>query len=200
MIGDVIRFNGSFGTVEAIGLRSTRIRLLNGDIVYQPNMDFIAGKVENVSVRSRIRREMNLTIPYDTSLEKVEEAIEIVGDTLGSEQVASDGRFDMDALPPRVSFNEFNDSNLNIRADYWFGIDCSRDSGWYEYLEHCELVNLEIARRFEAAGIEFAFPSQTLYLAGDPSRPLPATEGVLAPARNGDEPSAARATASSDRD
>jgi MscS family membrane protein len=171
-VGDVVRFNQSFGTVEDIGLRSTTIRMLNGDVVCQPNMAFVDQKVENVSLRPHIRREMNVTIPYDTPLDKIEEAIEIVKGVLHDDDVVAAGRFRMDDLPPRVSFNEFNDSSLNIRAYYWFHMEGRRDSGWYEYLDHCQKVNLAVFRKLTDAGIEIAFPTRTVFLAGDAKRPL----------------------------
>lgn len=46
------------------------------------------------------------------------------------------------------------------------------DRGFFTFLEHCQLVNMKLFRAFDQAGIEFAFPTQTLYLAGDPARQL----------------------------
>lgn len=165
-VGDVIRFKGSFGTVEEIGLRATTLRLLNGDIVYQPNMAFIAEKVENVSIRPHIRRELDLTLRYDTPVQKVEEAVSIVRGLLSEGPLAEAGRFDLEELPPRVMFNEFNDSSLNLRAYYWYQIEDVRDSGWFDYLEHCQDVNLAIMRDFDEAGIEFAYPTRTIFMEG----------------------------------
>lgn len=163
-VGDVIRFGGSFGTVEEIGLRATTVRLLSGDIVYHPNMAFITDKVENVSVRSHIRRELDLTLPYDTPADKVEQAVSILEELLGEGELAESGRFDLDQYSPHVSFSAFNDASLNVKAYYWYQIEGSRDTGWFDYLRHCQDVNLAILRRFAKAGIDFAFPTQTLHL------------------------------------
>jgi len=63
--------------------------------------------------------------------------------------------------PPRVYFNEFNDWSLNIMAIYWY-----HPPDYWRYMEFSERLNLEILERFNKEGIEFAFPSQTVYLTG----------------------------------
>jgi MscS family membrane protein len=70
-------------------------------------------------------------------------------------------------LPPQVYFNELNADSLNILALYWY-----HPPEYWDYLAHAQKVNLELMKRFEDEGIEFAFPTQTLYLAGDPNRDL----------------------------
>ncbi|MFP4145521.1 MAG: mechanosensitive ion channel domain-containing protein [Phycisphaeraceae bacterium] len=171
-VGDYISFGGSTGTVEAIGFRSCRIRLLSGALVTVPNMQFIDQEVENIAARPSIRREMDVTITYDTPPEKIEEAIRILREILTSEDVVESGRFDMENNPPRVHFTALNADSLNIKAYYWYQLANDPDRGWFSYLEHCELVNLKLFRAYGEAGIEFAFPTQTLYLAGDPERRL----------------------------
>ena len=65
------------------------------------------------------------------------------------------------------SFNEFNADSLNILVIYWF-----HPPLYWDYLEHAHGVNLQIMEQFHAEGIDFAFPTQTLHLAGDDKRPL----------------------------
>ena len=79
--------------------------------------------------------------------------------------------------------NELNADSLNIWAVYWY-----HPPDWWAYCELNERINFEILRRFEEAGIEFAFPTRTLYLAGDPKRPLAAWGDGADVAHNG-EPS-----------
>lgn len=171
-IGSVIVFDGDTGKVEEIGFRSTRIRLVSGHVVTIPNMKFIDNKVENVTARPSIRREMNVTITYDTPAEKVEEAVKILRDILADPQVAGEGRFDLEKFPPRVAFNEFNADSLNIRAYYWYQLAGDPDRNWFTYLDHCQMVNMKLLRAYAAAGIDFAFPTQTLFVAADTKRPL----------------------------
>jgi MscS family membrane protein len=171
-VGDVIVFDGVTGTVEEIGFRSTRIRTFSGHLVTVPNMKFIDSKVENITARTSIRREMNITITYDTPPEKIETAVQLLRDVLHDPQIVRDGRFDMEEQPPRVAFNEFNDASLNIRAYYWYQLAGDKDRTFFTYLEHAQQVNLKLFSVYDEAGIEFAFPTQTLYLAGDPQRQL----------------------------
>jgi MscS family membrane protein len=108
---------------------------------------------------------MNVTITYDTPPEKVERAVAVLRELLENHE-------GMDAeFPPRVYFNEFNNDSLNIIAIYWY-----HPPQYWDYLAFSQRLNLEIVRRFADEGIDFAFPTQTLYqtlyLAGDPQRPL----------------------------
>ncbi|MEE9211399.1 MAG: mechanosensitive ion channel family protein [Phycisphaeraceae bacterium] len=172
LVGDFITFGGDTGTVEEIGFRSTRIRLLSGHLVTVPNMQFIDNKVENIAARPYIRRQMDVTITYDTPPQKIEKAVDILRDVLHDPQVVEQGRFNMQDNPPRIAFNELNADSLNIRAYYWYQMAGDPNRGFFTFLEHCQLVNMKLFRRYEEAGIDFAFPTQTLYLAGDPNRRL----------------------------
>ena len=88
-------------------------------------------------------------------------AVEILKDILENHEGMTPDR------PPRVVFNEFLDAALNILVIYWY----SPPNHW-DFMALNQRINLEILRRFNDEGIEFAFPTQTLYLAGDPNRPL----------------------------
>jgi MscS family membrane protein len=70
-------------------------------------------------------------------------------------------------LPPRVYFSDFNDWSLNILVIYWY-----HPPDYWAYLAFGEQFNLEVFKRFNKEGIEFAFPTQTLYLANDDKRQL----------------------------
>ncbi len=167
-VGDRIKFDGYDGPVEEIGFRSTRIRTLEGHLVTVPNMRFNDNSVENVGRRPSLRRILDVTITYDTPVEKIEQAVQILKDILNDP--AYTPAFDMDKTPPRVHFDNFNAASLNIRMMYWYVLADGRD--WWTYQAMSQEINLRIFREYEAAGIEFAFPTQTLYLAGDPRRQL----------------------------
>ncbi|MFU8829317.1 MAG: mechanosensitive ion channel family protein [Phycisphaerales bacterium] len=169
-VGDRIQFNGADGFVEEIGFRSTRIRTFTGHLVTVPNMRFIDGTIENVSARAFIRRMLDVTITYDTPPEKIREAVQVIKDLLASADLAEP--FRMDDRPPRVYFNEFNSDSLNISVAYWYFLDADAGRDWWGYLEHGEKFNHKLFEAFAEAGIDFAFPTQTLYLAGDPDRQL----------------------------
>lgn len=170
MVGDRIKFSGVDGFVEEIGFRSTRIRTFEGHLVTIPNMKFIDGQIENVSRRPFIRRTMNITITYDTPREKIERAVEIVKELLNDDDMTKP--FKLDERPPRVYFNDLNADSLNIQAIYWYFLDESKGHDWWGYLDHGQRFNLALFKAFGEEGIDFAFPTQTLYLAGDPDRQL----------------------------
>lgn len=169
-LGDRIVFAGTEGFVEEIGLRSTRIRTFAGHLVTMPNMKFIDGSVENVSKRSFIRRSLNVTITYDTPPQEVNRAVQLIKDILAEEDMAAP--FRIGERPPRVFFNDFNADSLNISVSYWYFLDPAKGHDWWNYQAHAETFNTRLLTAFNEAGIDFAFPTQTLYLAGDADREL----------------------------
>jgi MscS family membrane protein len=152
-------------------------------------------EVENIGRRPHIRRVFNVTITYDTPPEKISRAVEIVREILAApETAASETEITKGAeefthptaapgeaenqphpnepinhpdFPPRVYFNEMNADSLNIIVIYWY-----HPPEYWDYLEHAQWINIQIMERFKAEGIDFAFPTQTLHMAGDDKRPL----------------------------
>ncbi|WP_269522812.1 mechanosensitive ion channel family protein [Coraliomargarita parva] len=160
-IGDRINVDGHDGPVEAVGLRSTKIRTLDGHLVTIPNGELANKSIWNIAKRPYIRRLFTITVTYDTPPEKMHEAKAILEDILKDhEGMAPD-------FPPRVYFKDFNDASLGFLCIYWY-----HPPAYWDFLSFTEHVNLQILERFNAAGIDFAFPTQTLHLAGDPKRPL----------------------------
>ncbi len=168
-VGDRVNFGGFEGPVEAIGFRSTKIRTLTGHLVTVPNSRIVNEPVENIGARPYIRRLMNVTITYDTTLERIQKAVDIIRNILEEPGIREPihGKVGNNELPPRVYFNDFNAASLNIIVLYWF-----IPPMFVDYLEHAQRVNLRLFEEFEKAGIDFAFPTQTLYLAGDQKRKL----------------------------
>jgi len=119
VIVDFVVFSGFRGKVEEIGFRSTRLRLLSRHLVTIPNMKFIDNDVGNISSRPYIRRDMNVTITYDTPSQNIDQAVQILTDILHAPEVVEQGKFDMDNYPPKIAFNELNADSRNIRALYW---------------------------------------------------------------------------------
>ena len=149
-IGERIVVGDIDGYVEEIGLRSTRIRTLDGHLVTIPNSTISKSNVVNISARPFIRRVFNIGITYDTPPEKIRKAVQIVKDILSNTDKIIDFQ---------VFFSDFLDFSLNITVRY------KVDTGsWAEFMEVGEKVNLQIVEQFNSNGIEFAFPTQTLYL------------------------------------
>ncbi len=160
-IGDRIIMGGHDGPVEEVGFRSTKVRTLDGHLVSIPNSIVVNEMVQNIGKRPFIKRVMNVTITYDTPTEKITRAVEILREILDNHDGMNP------ELPPRVYFNDFNADSLNILVLYWY-----HPPDYWAYLEFSQKVNLQIFERFEKEGIEFAFPTQTLYLANDEKRQL----------------------------
>ena len=153
-MGERIRISGYDGIVEEVGFRSTRIRTLDGHLVAVPNADVANSPVENISRRPSIKRNLDVTVTYDTSPEKLNRAVEILKEMCDARK---------EHFPPDrtawVHFTDFNADSLGIRVTYWFA-----PPEWEDYLEFNHGFNTELLERFNAEGIEFAFPTQTLYL------------------------------------
>lgn len=160
-IGDRIVIDGFDGPVEEVGFRSTRIRTLEGYLVTIPNGELASKTIQNIGKRPYIRRLMSITLTYDTPADKMQRAVDIL------KEILTDHEGMRPELPPRVYFNEFGSTSLNLIALYWY-----HPADFTAYSIFSERVNFEILRRFNQEGLDFAFPTQTLYLAGDTKRPL----------------------------
>jgi MscS family membrane protein len=155
-IDDLVQIGQHRGVVEEVGLRSSRIRTLEGHLVAIPNSMMVNEIIENIGKRPFIRRTSDITITYDSGFEKVQKATGIIKEILaGIPEINSEPD-----KPPRVYFNNFNDCSLNIYMSYWFS-----PPDYWKWFEINERVNFEILKRFDAEGIEFAFP--TLYVKKD---------------------------------
>ncbi len=154
-VGDRISLENVDGVVEGIGLRSTRVRNLDGHLVTIPNKIVGNAAIVNISRRPNIKTEMNIGITYDTPPAKVEQALAIL------EQVCREHPMTFDVI---VSFTQFADSSLNLKVVHWWNGTVYKD-----YMVGMRELNLRIKERFDAAGLSFAFPTQTLYVKQDSS-------------------------------
>ena len=152
-VGQFINVGSTFATVEKIGVRSTHLRSLRGEAVVMNNSALTHTTLLNFADMERRRMIYSLGVTYSTSVEQmkaipawVEQIIEVVPNT----------SFD------RCHFTEFGDSSLNLELVYY--ID-TRD--YTTALTAQQAVNLGIMECFAREGIEFAFPSRTLYLESD---------------------------------
>ncbi|MGB5297539.1 MAG: mechanosensitive ion channel family protein [Thiogranum sp.] len=164
--GERIIVEGHDGFVEQIGLRSTKIRMLEGALTSIPNERMASLDIENIGRRKFIRRQTNLRLAYDTQPDKIETALAIINDVL------KDHEGMQPELPPRVFFDEFNTDSLNLLVSYWY-----HPPRRWKALAYDQQVNLEILRRFDSQGIRLAPPTSTTRLVQD-SAPLSAPKGI----------------------
>jgi MscS family membrane protein len=152
-VGDRVKLDGIDGNVEAIGLRSTRVRNLDGHLVTIPNRTMANANIINISKRPNIKTEMNIGVTYNTPAEKVERAMRIIEEIYRPHPKTAD---------LMVCFNKFEASSLNIQVVHWWN-----STDFKEYAMGIQVLNLELKRRFDKEGIDFAFPSQTVYVRQD---------------------------------
>ncbi len=149
-VGDRIQIDKYDGMVEQIGLRSTRIRTLEGHLVVIPNKTVADSAINNISLRPNIRETFSLSLTYDTPAERVQEAVAILKEIFAAHPMTHD---------VIVFWKTYAAASLDIFIVYW-----CKTKNYREFTKAMEEINLEIKRRFDAAGLEFAFPTQTIYL------------------------------------
>lgn len=148
-IGDRIKIGGYDGSVVEIGIRSTRLKTLDGTLVTIPNSKVTDSMVENVTREPSRKVVLNLGLTYETSSQNIEIAMNILRDIAMHKDGVNDDYV--------VGFNAFNDSALNIIFIYF--IETGGD-----ILKIMTEINLEILSKFNAAKLDFAFPTQTINL------------------------------------
>ncbi|MCO6500905.1 MAG: mechanosensitive ion channel family protein [Vicingus serpentipes] len=147
-VGDRIKINGFDGTIIEVGIRTSRMKTLEGRLVTIPNSQFTGNMVENVSAEPTRKVVLNLGLVYSTTPEQIEKAIIIL-----KEIAAKNNDIEEDIL---VSFNSFGDFSLGILFVYYI----KKES---DILNTQTAMNLEILKQFNANGLEMAFPTQTIY-------------------------------------
>ncbi len=155
-IGDAVSVEGFTGKIEAIGLRSTRLRTFDGTLVTFPNSVIANAKIDNLDARPTRRTNFTIGVTYDTSYEKLKRAVEILRDVMANHPGTAQYR---------AYFNSYGDFSLNILVNHW-----CKYLDYEQYLQCIEEILFEIKKRFEEEGIEFAFPTQTLHLI--PEKPV----------------------------
>ena len=159
--GDFVRIEDFVGTVEAIGLRSTRVRTLDRTIISLPNGKLADSRIESFAVRDRIRLACVIGLVYDTTAAQLRAVLD------GFERVLrGHARIWPDSIT--VRFMQFGASSLDVQVMAWF-----RTSDYDEFQLIRQEVLLQFMEVVEAAGSSFAFPTQTLHVASLPSLPLP---------------------------
>ena len=152
LVGDIVDIDGTTGTVEEIGIRTTRIRDFDGRLITVPNSQVANTEVRNVSAEPTRRVKTFLGVSYDTTAAEMASAIDLAIDTVN-------GVEGIDTDQTGAWFWEYGDSAMRIRLEYHIA---ERDR-WKEIRG---TVNREIARAFEEAGVELAFPTRTVRLEG----------------------------------
>ncbi|MES9962245.1 MAG: mechanosensitive ion channel family protein [Candidatus Sedimenticola sp. 20ELBAFRAG] len=151
-VGDWIVVDDKEGTVERIGFRSTRIRTFYNSLVTIPNSKFITAKVDNMGERRYRRLSCKLSLTYDTPPDRIEAFCEGVRELVRQHPYMRKDYY-------HVYLNEFAASSLDVLLYVFW-----ETPEWNTELRERHRFMLDILRLAQRLGVEFAFPTQTLYM------------------------------------
>jgi len=149
-LGDRIIVSGMDGVVEDIGVRSTRLRTFDKRIITIPNYKIVDAAIENVSIEPMRRVVLKIGLTYNTPPEKMKEAIAIMKNM--PKKV-----LEIDSNEVNAYFTDFSESALIITYIYFIKKEA-------DIMNTISKVNTEILDQFNAAGLDFAFPTRTVYI------------------------------------
>ncbi|HUK83707.1 MAG TPA: mechanosensitive ion channel family protein [Verrucomicrobiae bacterium] len=149
-VGDRVQVDKYDGSVESINLRSSRLRTLEGHLVTIPNKIMADSAITNVSMRPNIRQLMTVSLTYDTPAARMQEAVDMLRGVFQRHPLTHDAW---------VYWKDYGPSSLDIFVAYW-----CKSTDFKVFLQAMEEINLQIKQRFDVAGLDFAFPTQTIQL------------------------------------
>jgi MscS family membrane protein len=141
-VGDQIKIDVAEGTVEAVGMRSTRVRNADGYVVTIPNKTMGNAAITNISRRPDMRTTMNFALPHNLPAAKIKRALAILNEVYRQHERTKDAW---------ISFNQFAGANINIMVVYWW-----KGTDQKQYLADIQQMNLAVKERFDAEGITVA--------------------------------------------
>ncbi len=150
--GEFIRAEGILGSIERVGVRSSRIRSINGEIIVMSNSALTNGIISNYAQMKRRRIVHKLGVVYDTSPEVMKRIPLIIKKII---KEANNASFD------RCHFTDFGNFSLNFELVYYIPTN-----NYFAAMEAQQYINLRIMEEFKFNNIEFAFPTQTLNIEG----------------------------------
>ncbi|MEJ2678044.1 MAG: mechanosensitive ion channel family protein [Gemmatimonadota bacterium] len=150
VIGDFIIVDDLMGTVDHVGLKTTRLRSLGGEQLVFANSDLLKSRIRNYKRMYERRIVFTFGVLYQTPRETLEKIPGIVREIIGA---LEDTRVD------RAHFARFGPSSLDFEVVYYV-----LKPDYNVYMDRQQAINLELMHRFEEMGVEFAYPTQTIFL------------------------------------
>lgn len=150
VLGDFVVVGDLMGSVERIGVKTTRIRSISGEQLVFSNADLLGSRIRNFGRMEQRRVVFKLGVTYQTPAERLENIPKVIREAVESQQRA---RFD------RSHFASYGDFSLDFETVYFVE---SADYGLYMDIQ--QAINLTVYRKFAEEGIEFAHPKQTLLI------------------------------------
>ena len=154
VVGDFIIVGEDMGTVEQVGVKTTRVRALSGEIIVFPNGDLLKSRIRNMKPLIERRVQFGIGLQYDTPPPKIERAVALV-----KRIVAAEPRVRLD----RAHFKGFGANSLDLEVVYFV-----LDPDYNLYMDIQQRVNLALCRAFADEGIALAHPSRTMQLVTAP--------------------------------
>lgn len=158
VIGDFIVVDAFMGTVEYIGMKTTRLRSLGGEQIIFSNTELLKNRIRNYKRMQERRVLFEFGIAYETDIEDVERIPALLHDIVTADAAAV--RFD------RVHFKSYGDSALMFEVVYYV-----LDPDYNKYMDIQQKINLAMLRQFRERNIAFAYPTTTLHIASMPQTP-----------------------------
>lgn len=149
VLGDFISVGDFQGTVEHIGLKTTRLRSLSGEQLVFPNSDLLTSRIRNFKRMQERRAVFTIAVAYDTAIAQLREIPEVIKAAITSQQQT---RFD------RAHFQKLGDAALIFEAVYFVTVP-----DYAIYMNIQQEINLRLLEEFAARGIEFTHPSQLAF-------------------------------------
>jgi len=149
-VGDFIVVDDDMGVVEDIGLKTTRLKSISGEQLIFSNNDLLQSRIKNYKRMNDRRIVFALGVVYETPYEKLVEIPDLLKEIVTEEPKT---RFD------RAHFKSYGDFSLNFEIVYYV-----LRPDYIDYINAQQNINLAIFKRFQEEGIEFAYPTQTLFL------------------------------------
>ena len=150
IVGDFLVIGEHMGTVEKVGIKTTRLRSLSGEQLVFSNNDLLGSRIRNYGRMFERRVVFSLGVTYQTSAEQLKLIPTIIRQAVEAQEKV---RFD------RAHFQKYGDFALIFEVVYYV-----LSPNYSEYMDIQQAINLEIFRTFEEAGIEFAYPTQTVFV------------------------------------
>ena len=152
VVGDAISVDTMTGTVENVGLKTTRIRSVNGEQLIFSNTDLLKSRIRNFKRMQERRVVLTIGVSYDTPPDTVARIPDMLREAVESQEQV---RFD------RSHFMSYGESALNFETAYFV-----LTSDYLTYANKNQAVNLAVLRRFATEKIDFAFPTRTIVIRG----------------------------------
>jgi small-conductance mechanosensitive channel len=151
-IGDFIIIGDHMGTVEAVGIKTTRIRSIGGEQIILSNTDLTNSRVKNFKRMEKRRIQFKIGVTYQTSVEQLRELPKVIEDAV---KQSKDTSFE------RAHFSELGDSSLIFEAAYYI-----LSGDYNKYMDIQQAINLRLIEEFAKRKVEFAYPTRTLFVNG----------------------------------